>query len=99
MRFVLVFLVLFMAIGVNLPDNMLARVGLDPDYLKVALAAWTITALVFHERVALIVVVVALCVGANLPAEVAAGWGIDRDIALAGLVAVVLTPAFRRVLD
>lgn len=92
LKFILVFLVLSMSIGVNLPDNMIARLGFQPDYLKVALAAWIITGLVVYRQLALIVLVVALCIGANLPVPLAEQFNINRDYMLAALVAIVILP-------
>lgn len=99
MRLLLVFLVLFMVIGVNLPESMIARLGFEPGFLKAALAAWVVAGLTFHERTALIVVVVALTIGANLPAGAAARLGIDPDVSLAALVALVLLPLLRHHLE
>lgn len=92
LRFGLVFLVSFLAIGANLPESVVAQMGFDPDYLKAALAAWLITALVYHRHILLIVLVLVLVGAANLPAETAAQWGVDRTITLAALVALVLMP-------
>lgn len=92
MKFVLVFIVMLMTIGANLPDGAIARLGLDPDWLKAALAAWILTALVAHRRMALIVLVVFMSLMANLPMDV----GIDKDILLGSLVAVVVTPYLAR---
>ena len=88
MKYLLVFIVMLMTIGVNLPEGMIARVGMDPNWLKAALAAWILTALVIHRRLALIVLVVLMSLLINAPFDI----GIDKDILLAGLVAVVLTP-------
>ena len=88
MKFVLVFVVMLMTIAVNLPEGMIARLGLDPNWLKAALAAWILTALVAHRRMALIVLVVAMSLVANLPFNV----GVDKDILLGSLVALVVTP-------
>ena len=99
MRFILVFLVLFMSIGVNLPEGIIARMGFEPNYLKAALAAWVITGLTVCHRLALIVLVTLLCIGANLPADWAAQLHINRDALLATLVAIVLTPLFRHHLE
>ena len=88
MKYLLVFVVMLMTIGVNIPEGMIARLGLDPNWLKAALAAWILTALVIHRRMALIVVVVLMSLLVNAPFDI----GINKDILLAGLVGVVLTP-------
>jgi hypothetical protein len=38
MKFVLVFIIMLMTIGVNLPEGMIARLDMDPNWLKAALA-------------------------------------------------------------
>lgn len=88
MKFLLVFLIILMTIGINLPDGMLANLGLDPDWLMAALAAWLLTALVIHRRMALIVLVVFMSLMVNLPVDL----GIDKDVLLGAMVAVLVTP-------
>ena len=92
MKFVFIFLVLFMTIGVNLPDGMLGRIGIDPSYLVVALAALVVTGLIAHRHLALAILVALMCIGANLPADYAANVGINRDILTAGLISLLVTP-------
>lgn len=94
MKFLLVFLVLFMSIGINLPEGYIAHLGLEPDYLKVALAAWVVTGLIVYRHLALIVLVVSLSVTANLPVEMLESWGLDRDVIMATLIAIVVLPKF-----
>lgn len=91
-RFLLVFLVLVMAIGVNMPENMISRLGVNSNYLLVALVAVAITALIVHRRIVLIITVVMLAIGANIPEAYIAQFGIDRDYLIAGLVALVIAP-------
>ena len=92
MKFALVFFVMFMSIGINLPDGIIARLGMDPNYLIGALIALAITGLIAHRHLALIVLILLMCAGANLPADYAAQVGINRDVLTAGLVAFVLAP-------
>jgi len=92
MKFLLIFLVVLMSIAINLSDSMIARFGVDPDYLILSLLALVITGLIAHHRLALIILVLLMCVAANLPADYALSLGIDRDLMTAGLVAVVITP-------
>lgn len=99
MKFLLIFLVVLMSIAINLSDSMIARIGVDPDYLLLTLLALVITGMVAHQRLALVVLVVFMCIGANLPADFAQSLGIDRDLMTAGLVAVVVTPYIIRWLE
>ena len=92
MRFALIFLVLFMTIGINLPDGIIGRLGIDTNYLIVALAALVVTGLIAHRNLALAVLIALMCIGANLPADYAANVGINRDILTAGLISLVIAP-------
>ena len=42
MKFALVFFVMYMSIGVNLPDGIIGRLGVDPNYLIGALIAFAL---------------------------------------------------------
>ncbi len=88
MKLFIVFVVVLLSVAVNLPDGMIARVGVDANWLLAALVAWVIAALVYHRRMAMIVIVVVLSFGANLPFDL----GIDRDILAGTLVAVLSVP-------
>lgn len=92
MKFALVFFVMYMSIGVNLPDGIIGRLGVDPNYLIGALIAFVLAGLIAHRHLALIVLVTLMCIGANLPADYAAQVGINRDVLTAGLVACILSP-------
>lgn len=92
MRFGLIFLTLTMAIGVNLDEGFLARLGVNPNILLVALLAFIITGLIVHRHLALIIMVTLMAVGANVPATTAATAGYDPDYLLAGLAALVFAP-------
>ncbi len=88
MKFVLVFIILLMVIGINLPKGLMAGFDYDTSWLIAALAAWVVTALVIHRRMALIVLVLAMAFLVNLPVNI----GIDRDVILGTLLAVIVTP-------
>ncbi|MFQ5468918.1 MAG: hypothetical protein ACE5EH_01295 [Gammaproteobacteria bacterium] len=96
MKFALIFFVLLMAIGINLPDGMIARFGVDPDFLLMSLIALCFTGLVVHRRLALIISVILLCAGANLPADYAVDVGIERDYLTASLMALIFSPYLMR---
>jgi hypothetical protein len=77
---------------INLPDSMIARLGLDANYLLAALAAIAIAGLLVHRRMLLIFLVLLCTIGANLPESVIEHIGIDRDILFATLIALVIVP-------
>ena len=96
MKFVALFLVIFMSVIINLPDGYLVRLGIDANIMMAALAAIVIAGLTMHRRLALIVLVVLLSVGANLPESATEVIGVNRDFLLAGLIALLLVPFFAR---
>jgi len=91
-RFFLFALVIFMSIAINLPDSMIARLGLDANYLLAALVAMVIAALSVHRSMLLILLSLACAIGANISADVAEYIGVDRDILLATLISLVVVP-------
>lgn len=98
MRVLALALVIFMAIGVNLPHGMIARLGFEPSYMLAALVAVVMAWLMAHAHALLILLVVVLSFGANLPDEYAQRWNIETDYMLAALVAVVLLPLIERMI-
>ena len=95
----LIFLVLMIAIAINLDDNMIARLGFQPTYLIITLVAVVITGLVIHRNLALVVLVLFLSVGANMPAGFMSNFGIDRDILTGILGAIILVPLIAKIID
>jgi len=71
---------------------MIARLGLDANYLLAALVAIAITGLIAHRHLLLVVLVLGCVVGANLPEDVIEYIGLDRDILFATLIALVVVP-------
>lgn len=96
MKYVALFLVVFISITANLPNGMIARFGVDPNYLIATLAAVVITWLALNRHVLLVVMVGILCIAANVPEATAARIGYDRDIMLATMVALLLIHPIRR---
>ena len=96
MKFVALFLIIFMSVVINLPDGYIARLGIDANVIMAALVAFVLAGLIMHLRLALIVLVVCLSIGANLPESAAESFGVNRDYLLVGLVAFVLLPFFAR---
>lgn len=99
LKFGLVFFVMLMTITINLPDSIIARVGIEPDYMLASLTAIIITGLIQYRKLALIVLVVFMSLGANMPEDFMLNFGINRDYLAAGLVAIVLTPFIAKQFD
>jgi len=91
-KFLLFFLIIFLSIAINLPDSMIARLGVDANYLFAALASIVITGLIVHRRMLLVLLVLACTIGANLPENVIGYIGLDRDILFATLIALIVIP-------
>jgi len=99
MKGIFIFLVLMMSIGINVEDNVLARLNLEQNYLMVALIAITITGLIRHRHLLLITLIFFLSIGANMPADYMLNFGIDRDYFVGVLGAIVLLPFINRIIS
>lgn len=96
LKWIAVFMVILLAVGINMPDNMLARYGVNANFLTIALAAIALTGMIAYRRIGLIFVMMLCLVGANLPEAVAADLNINRDYLLATLIALVIIPFVQR---
>jgi hypothetical protein len=92
MKYLALFLVLFVSIAINLPSGYLAMLGMDATVLMAALVAVLLTLLTAHRRVFFVVLVVVMSIIANLPDPTIQRFGMDREMLLAGLIAIVLIP-------
>ena len=92
MKFVLVFVILFMTIAINLPTSVIARLGFEADYLIAALLAVVITGLIQHKKLFLVVIVMFCSIVANMPKEALVNWSMNPDYFFAILVGLILTP-------
>lgn len=97
MKGIFIFVVFMMSIAVNAEDNVLARLGLDGNYLLMGLVAMVLTGLVMHRDLMLIVLVLLLSIGANLPADLMHNFGVDRDYFVGALGAIVLIPIISKI--
>ena len=98
MKFVLYGLILFLGIGITLARETVARLGLETNYLLIALVALLITVLLAHRSLMLVLLVVGLCVVINLPPEMLGGFVVDQDVMIAALISVIILPLVHRVL-
>lgn len=71
---------------------MVARLGIDVDYLLAALVAMVIAGLIVHRGMFLVVLVLTCTICANLTDDMATYLGFDRDIIFATLIALVIIP-------
>jgi len=95
-KWIAVFMVVLLAVGVNMPENMLARYGVNANFLTIALVAIALTGMIAFRRIGLVFVMMVCLVGANLPEAVATDLNINRDYLLATLIALVIIPFVQR---
>lgn len=88
-EFMLLALVALTAIVANLPDSLLAPLGIKPGYLLAVLGCVVVIALFLYLRFFFFLLYVLLAIGANLPAQWAEELGISRQLLLVTLVAMV----------
>ncbi|MDX1490648.1 MAG: hypothetical protein R3332_05140 [Pseudohongiellaceae bacterium] len=83
---------IFLSIGILLARETLARLGLESNYLLIAVVALVATALLSQRSVFLTGSVLLLCLAINVPAEMMGNFQIDKDVMIASLLAIVLLP-------
>jgi hypothetical protein len=91
-KFALYAVVLFLTLGLAIARETLAQLGLDSNYLAIALLALGFTAMLARRNWWLLGVVAILCIIINLPAEVLGGHQIDHDLLIALLLGVTILP-------
>lgn len=87
----LVGLVTIMSVGANLPEGIMAQIGINQTYLLIGLVAVVAVSLVRYLKFTLVLVIAIMAVGANLPSDLAQEFGVDPQIMLFALVAMVAT--------
>ncbi len=93
------FIVLFLVMALDVSNGFMARLGFEADYLATAVAALLIAWLTMNHSIVIMLLVVILATAASLSDEAAASIGYDRDMVLALLVAILVAPKLRKLLD
>jgi len=88
---ILIGLVTLMSIGANLPESIIASLGINQTYLLFGLVGVVGVSLVRYLKFTLVLVIAIMAVGANLPHDLADQLGVDPQIMLFALVAMVAT--------
>ncbi len=89
-REVLLFgLIALTAVFANLPEETVAELGINPNYLVAALACSVVIGLFLYLRFFFFLAVVLLIVGANMPEQVAERFGISKIPLLLALAAMI----------
>ena len=95
-KFALYAVVLFVTLGVTIARETLAALGLDSNYLVMAILALTVTAMLVHRGWLLLGVVALLSIIVNLPPELRGGIQIDHDLLIASLIGITILPLVHR---
>lgn len=95
-KFALYSIVLFITLGVTIARETLAQLGLDSNYLVMAMLAIVVTAMLAHRNYLLVGVVGLLCIVINLPPEAMGDIQIDHDFLIASLLGVTILPLVHR---
>lgn len=95
-KFALYAVVLFITLGLTIARETLAQLGLDSNYLVMAVLAIAVTALLAQRNWLLIIVVALLCIIINLPPEALGNVKIDHDLLIAMLLGVTILPVVHR---
>ena len=96
MKFLFVALMLFMTIAINLPDGMIARLGVEPDYMMAAIVANIMAGFMVYRQLAAITFVCLLSLAANMPEGFLPFIEYERDYMTTALGLLVFSPSIYR---
>lgn len=99
LKLLLTGVVLFATVGVFVAKVVYVRLGLEPDYLYISVAALAITLLLVFRGALMILLVGIMTIAVNLPDEMLFSYGMDRDILLTTLFVMMLYPFVHRALS
>lgn len=95
-KFALFAVVLFVTLGVTIARETLATLGLDSNYLVMAIFALVVTVMLVHRNWLLLGMVAVMCIVINLPPAVLGDIQIDHDLLIAALIGVTILPLVHR---
>ncbi len=98
LKYAIFAILLFVTIGISIANETVERLGLQGDYLVVAIIALGVSTLLIKRNVLLLGLVAVLCVFLNLPPESTASLQIDPDFIVALLLGLILLPLVHRLL-
>lgn len=85
-------LIIFMTLGVTLSRALLERVGMETDYLFIALGALVVSGLLVYRGILLIVIALLMSLAVNLPGDVLMQYSIDKDVLMVILLLMIIFP-------
>ena len=98
LKFALYAAVIFITLGLTIARETLAQLGLDSNYLVLAVFALAVTILLAQRSWLLVGVVALLCIIINLPADMLGDTRIDHDLLIALLLGVTILPVVHRLM-
>ncbi len=98
-RSTVLFLFFAIILGMNLDDNLIARLGLAGNFSLIFFSAVLFTLFMIGRNIYMVAAVIGLCLVANMPADFSLNFGYDRDYYAGLMVALLFQPVFARLLD
>lgn len=85
-------LIIFMTLGITLSRALLERIGLETNYLFIALGALVVSGLLVYRGLLLIMIAIAMSIAVNMPEDFLVQYSVDRDVLLVILLMMVIFP-------
>ncbi len=85
-------LIIFMTLGVSLSKALLDRVGMDTNYLLIALGALVVSGLLVYRGLLLIIIAIGMSFAVNMPEDFLLQYSVDKDILMVILIMMVIFP-------
>ena len=85
-------LIIFMTLGITLTKALLERIGMDTNYLYIALGALVVSGLLVYRGLLLIIIALLMSLAVNLPGDLLAQYSLDRDVLMVVLLLMVIFP-------
>lgn len=98
-RTIAVFLILAVTLGLNIDDNLVARIGMAGNYGLIIGLSMLFTLILSGRNVYVVGVVTVLSLVANMPADFSLNFGIDRDYYAGAMMALVFQPVVSHLMD
>lgn len=85
--------VVFITLGIAIANEILARFGLESNYIIVFSIAFVVAGLLLSKNLLLLMLVLAGVFAFNLPDAILVQYHLDRDVLLAMVCATLLVPS------
>jgi len=85
-------LIIFMTLGITLSKALLEHIGMDTNYLYIALGALVVSGLLVYRGLLLIIIALLMSLAVNLPGDLLAQYSLDRDVLMVVLLLMVIFP-------